>query len=113
MDILLLMFVVLLYFLPWMIAAGRHHQQRSAILVLNLLLGWTALGWIIAMIWSASAIPAAAHGTAANEGHPAVQTPQVGRGLSHDRRRDDPYSSVLRRIPRLSPTRDDRESVNS
>ena len=32
------------YFVPFMIARGRNHHQRSAIAVLNLLLGWTLLG---------------------------------------------------------------------
>lgn len=44
------------YFLPWMIAAGRNHHNAGAIALLNLFLGWTLLGWLIALIWSASAI---------------------------------------------------------
>jgi ABC-type sugar transport system permease subunit len=45
------------YFLPWIIAAFRDHHQRSAILLLNLFLGWTILGWVAAIVWSATAIP--------------------------------------------------------
>ena len=41
-----------LYFLPTIIAVIRHHRQTLAIFVLNLLLGWTVLGWIGAFIWS-------------------------------------------------------------
>lgn len=41
-----------LYFLPNLIAYGRGHCNGHAILALNILLGWTMLGWIIAMIWS-------------------------------------------------------------
>lgn len=41
-----------LYFLPPVIAYGRRHHQVSANFVLTLLLGWTALGWIAAMIWA-------------------------------------------------------------
>jgi hypothetical protein len=41
-----------LYFLPTVIAASRGHKNAAAILVLNLLLGWTVLGWIIALVWS-------------------------------------------------------------
>lgn len=40
------------YFLPTMIASGRGHMSFAAILVLNTLLGWTALGWIGALVWS-------------------------------------------------------------
>ena len=33
-------------------AMNRRHQSAMAIFLLNLLLGWTALGWIAALIWS-------------------------------------------------------------
>jgi ABC-type transport system involved in cytochrome c biogenesis permease component len=53
MDSLVLTLVlVLIYMLPWLIAMLRDHHNRSAICVLNLLLGWTALGWIIALVWA-------------------------------------------------------------
>ena len=42
------MLVILLYFLPTMVAFNRHHHQRGAIFVLNVFLGWTFLGWIVA-----------------------------------------------------------------
>ena len=45
------------YFLPWIVAIARNHHQRSAIALLNLLLGWTGLGWIAAIIWLATATP--------------------------------------------------------
>lgn len=44
------------YFLPAIIAASREHHQGGSIFVLNLFLGWTVLGWVIALIWSVSAI---------------------------------------------------------
>jgi Superinfection immunity protein len=46
------------YFLPWMVAAGRGHHQQLAIFVTCLLLGWTGLGWIIALIWACTAVRA-------------------------------------------------------
>lgn len=51
---LLLIFVLTLivYFLPTIIANRRYHKNSSAIFVLNLLLGWTGLGWAIAAIWA-------------------------------------------------------------
>ncbi len=45
-----------IYLLPTGIAAGRKHHQTNAILALNLLLGWTVLGWIIALIWSFTSV---------------------------------------------------------
>jgi hypothetical protein len=47
--------VVALYFLPSVIAILRGHHQAIAITMLNLLLGWTALGWIAALVWSVTA----------------------------------------------------------
>jgi hypothetical protein len=40
-----------IYFLPTIVAALRHHQQVLAIFLLNLLLGWTLLGWVAALVW--------------------------------------------------------------
>lgn len=43
---------ILLYLLPTVIAFKRGHRSKGGIAVLNILLGWTILGWIIALIWS-------------------------------------------------------------
>jgi hypothetical protein len=48
--------LTVMYFLPSLIAALRGHQSTAAIVVLNLLFGWTMLGWIFALIWSLSAV---------------------------------------------------------
>lgn len=47
---------LLLYFLPWCIALIRGHHNAGAIFVLNLLLGWTFIGWVVAFVWSFTAI---------------------------------------------------------
>jgi hypothetical protein len=44
-----------LYFLPSLIAGSRHLHERTAITMLNLFLGWTFIGWIIALIWAIAA----------------------------------------------------------
>lgn len=41
-----------IYFLPYIIAHSKKHTQETAILILNLLAGWTCIAWIIAIIWS-------------------------------------------------------------
>ncbi|MGC3506764.1 superinfection immunity protein, partial [Pseudomonas aeruginosa] len=46
---------VVLYFLPAIIAENRKHHNKRAISVLNLLLGWTFVGWVAALVWAASA----------------------------------------------------------
>ena len=52
MEISIVIALVALYFLPLFIAAGRNHENATAIGVLTVLLGWTALGWIVAFVWS-------------------------------------------------------------
>ncbi len=41
-----------IYFLPSIVAAGRGHRQRDPIIILNLFLGWTLIGWVVALVWS-------------------------------------------------------------
>ena len=48
----LLAILLLSYFLPWIIALVRGHRNAAAIFVLNLFLGWSVLGWIIALVWA-------------------------------------------------------------
>jgi hypothetical protein len=43
---------LLLYFLPAIVAIVRGHPNSLAIFILNLLLGWTFIGWVIALVWS-------------------------------------------------------------
>ena len=48
----LLFALVLVYFLPTFMA--RAHRQRNAIAALNLLLGWTFVGWVVAFVWAST-----------------------------------------------------------
>ena len=45
-------FGFVLYFLPAIVAFARSKRDAASILVLNLLLGWTAIGWVIALVWA-------------------------------------------------------------
>ncbi len=49
---LLGVFFIALYFLPWLEAMRRWHSKTTAIGVLNVLLGWTFIGWAIALVWA-------------------------------------------------------------
>jgi hypothetical protein len=45
---------VIAYLLPSIIAAVRGHRNSNSICVVNIFLGWTLLGWVIALAWSFS-----------------------------------------------------------
>lgn len=45
------------YFLPTMIAAQRRHHNTLGVFLLNFFLGWSVIGWIIALIWAFAAPP--------------------------------------------------------
>jgi hypothetical protein len=47
---------LMIYFLPTSIANWRERKSRRAIFWLNLLLGWTFVGWTIALIWAISEV---------------------------------------------------------
>jgi hypothetical protein len=44
--------VLCLYFVPAIIALVRNHHNKIPIIALNILLGWSVLGWVAALIWS-------------------------------------------------------------
>ena len=46
----------LLYFVPTWIAGARNHHNQYAILALNLFLGWTFVGWVVALVWALTAV---------------------------------------------------------
>ena len=40
------------YFLPSLIALVRDHHNKMALIVTNLLLGWTGIVWLVTLIWA-------------------------------------------------------------
>jgi len=49
-----LLFGLPIYFLPAIVAKTRNNASTTGIFVLNLLLGWTFIGWIAALAWAFS-----------------------------------------------------------
>jgi hypothetical protein len=43
-----------LYLLPTILAAVRRSKSLVGIILVNILLGWTFVGWIVALVWSIS-----------------------------------------------------------
>jgi hypothetical protein len=46
-------FGFVMYFLPSIIALARGKRDILAIFLLNLFLGWSVIGWVVALIWAA------------------------------------------------------------
>lgn len=67
-----------IYFLPTFVASSRKHVNFTSIFLVNLLLGWTFLGWVAALVWASSA----------NTENPAEKSSQ---GLVVSRDRACPY----------------------
>ncbi len=44
--------VFVIYFVPWGIARARAHHQSGKIFLLNLLFGWSGIGWIALLVYS-------------------------------------------------------------
>lgn len=45
-------FGFVMYFLPSIIALARSKRDIFAIFLLNLFLGWSVIGWFVALIWA-------------------------------------------------------------
>ena len=54
-GLLMLAGLIAAYLVPTGIAVARKHPNAGAIAALNILLGWTVLGWIISIIWAFTA----------------------------------------------------------
>jgi hypothetical protein len=50
-----------IYFIPAIAAHERKHENSTAILITNLLLGWTLIGWVVALIWACAEVQTAPH----------------------------------------------------
>lgn len=44
--------LILIYFLPSVVALLRSHPSFLGIVIFNAILGWTVLGWFFALIWA-------------------------------------------------------------
>lgn len=51
-NLLIVALLLFIYFLPTVIAVKRDHRSVNAIAVIDILFGWTLIGWLWAFIWS-------------------------------------------------------------
>lgn len=52
--VLVAIVVVLLYFLPTLLARIHRKSQFGSIFLVNLFFGWTVIGWLVAVFWASS-----------------------------------------------------------
>jgi Superinfection immunity protein len=45
-------FGFVMYFLPSIVALARSKRDTLAIVLLNFFLGWTLIGWVVALVWA-------------------------------------------------------------
>jgi hypothetical protein len=45
------------YFVPWWVAVHRRVPDYGAVIVINILLGWTIVGWVVAMAMACRTVP--------------------------------------------------------
>ena len=92
----LLVALVVMYFVPAFIAVLRGHHNAGAIFVLNLLLGWTMLGWVVALVWAATGVNAPPEETAgpANPSILGMSRKERKRKMKAERDRQQPEAPV-------------------
>jgi len=49
---LTLVVVAAIYFIPSIMANQHNKENKNAIFIVNLFLGWTFIGWVIALCWA-------------------------------------------------------------
>ena len=52
-QIIVLLIIILLYFLPYVVAKIRKIQNSASVFWLNLFLGWTVLGYFVLLFYAA------------------------------------------------------------
>jgi Superinfection immunity protein len=45
-------FGFVMYFLPSILALARSKRDLLGIVLLNFFLGWTMIGWVVALVWA-------------------------------------------------------------
>lgn len=77
-SVFLLIILALIYLLPTIIAFSRGHASKWGIFATNLLLGWSGIIWLVALIWSLS-----------NKGQQSVTVVNVGSGNQYNVNQSD------------------------
>lgn len=52
LGIFVMVVLLVLYFVPTILAVNRDHPNMATICGLNILTGWTLIGWVVTLVWS-------------------------------------------------------------
>ena len=50
--VILLLLCLIIYMLPTLIAYARDIPSRAALTVVNIVFGWTLIGWLVCFLWA-------------------------------------------------------------
>jgi hypothetical protein len=53
-GLLLILAAAVIYFLPTLVAGVRGCKAGAGIVIVNIFLGWTFIGWVVALAWAAA-----------------------------------------------------------
>ena len=73
--IAVLLCAVCVYFLPWLRAFNRNHPQAALIFAVNVLLGWTVVGWLALWIMTGRTYMPSQPLQEHQDAHPAYPNP--------------------------------------
>jgi hypothetical protein len=86
--------IAAVYILPTFIAAARRHKNGAPIMIVNIMLGWTLVGWIVCFAWAFSA----GGGSKKNDISARRINPEEYRGINkYDPLEDEKISAFVRK----------------
>ena len=50
--IIFILIIGCIYFVPSFVAYANKKENAGAITILNVFLGWTLIGWVVALVWA-------------------------------------------------------------
>ena len=76
-SLVVIVVALALYLLPAAIASARHHRNAGPIFIVNLVFGWTLIGWVVCLAWAFSHQPQPGHLAPAASGQGYFYEPQA------------------------------------
>jgi hypothetical protein len=53
----LYLFLIIAYWVPTIIAFARHVPAKAQVVIVNFFLGWTLIGWVVALVMAFRQVP--------------------------------------------------------